>query len=1093
MKKLLFILLLFPLLCSAQKIVIDHDDIDLSDIPSNWLDSARANLWIGYGHSSHGSQLTTGMDAIDDYFNNSTYDWSTVANSSSVHVDDTTSLLEGDLGYQDWTEKTRSYLDNNSGCNVVMWSWCGQVDDLAILYSSSLQEHLFDSIDALVTEYPDVKFVIMTGHLEGEGIDGNVNVANDSIRDYCANHSSDNVVLFDFADIEKYSPDADTNFQTYNADDACDYDHPDGHTANWATYWLSQNANSQLDSITDECSSCSHSECLNCTKKGIAAWFLFARLAGWNGSTSSNMLNNMNFDDDSKWEVVEGNWSISDGVASFDDLGSGYLKQDADSMVTAITNSTLYKLSFKIITDNSDDYAYMKICGGGHNPTYKSFSTYYEGYHTLYFTTPSSGNNGDIEFMGSTSGAAFDIDSVTLLQLPARIDDPFYVATNGDDTNDGSIGSPWATFSRAINTAIAGDTVYFRGGVYYKGEHEKWKLNPATEDGSDGERGNPITYMTYPDDMTTNDTTWFYAEDTTYRVGNMAVLDCSQMYIPFPDTAGIEAEPATASPMNVNGISCYADHIVFKDLVIRNVYQKRRYIQTTGFNMAYSNNLRVENCVLYNVSGHGFYYDPYWASDGIDSTIFLNNDAFHCCDSFSTNVYNYRDAASAPQAGTWGNGYFIITVNKINDDTNSYVQFLNNRAWHNADEGVNLSSTGVTYAQGNWSFSNGYYLDYGVYDHRTSGNGWKVNAGDYPLQLDSNDVQYYFYNNIGAFNIDYGYGENNNGRLQRNRRVYNNTMFGNLYYGFQVLNPGVSNRDGLHTNIYKNNLAYDNDEGNLGSHGTTYMWESTTNSWDNPPNPTITDDDFVLVDSTTAVNQMKAPRALDGTLPEITFLHLVSGSDLIDVGTDVGLDYNGTAPDLGYVEFDGGDTVPTASFTGSPLTIYEDSTVTFTDASTNGVTAWDWYFEGADNDSSALQNPTATYSADGTYDVELIVTNAYTTDTLLRENYITVQDLPAAPVANFSASSTTIVTGQSVTFTDLSTNSPTAHAWSFPGGTPDTSNVQNPVITYNTAGTYSVILQASNDGGSDDETRVDYITVSDPPTVSEYKVMVKFR
>lgn len=84
----------------------------------------------------------------------------------------------------------------------------------------------------------------------------------------------------------------------------------------------------------------------------------------------------------------------------------------------------------------------------------------------------------------------------------------------------------------------------------------------------------------------------------------------------------------------------------------------------------------------------------------------------------------------------------------------------------------------------------------------------------------------------------------------------------------------------------------------------------------------------------------------------------------------------------------------------------------------------------------------------------------------------------APPVADFSASATTITEGQSVSFTDLSTNNPTSWSWSFPGGSPASGSTQNPSITYNTAGTYNVSLTASNASGSDTETKTAYITVN---------------
>ncbi|MDD2387908.1 MAG: PKD domain-containing protein, partial [Bacteroidales bacterium] len=106
-----------------------------------------------------------------------------------------------------------------------------------------------------------------------------------------------------------------------------------------------------------------------------------------------------------------------------------------------------------------------------------------------------------------------------------------------------------------------------------------------------------------------------------------------------------------------------------------------------------------------------------------------------------------------------------------------------------------------------------------------------------------------------------------------------------------------------------------------------------------------------------------------------------------------------------------------------------------------------------------------------------------------RRNYmdnILVTGLPlnASPVANFSASVTSICAGQSITFTDASTGAPTSWAWSFAGGTPAISTVQNPVITYNTAGTYQVVLTATNTSGFDTETKPAYITVNPSMPVS---------
>ncbi len=84
---------------------------------------------------------------------------------------------------------------------------------------------------------------------------------------------------------------------------------------------------------------------------------------------------------------------------------------------------------------------------------------------------------------------------------------------------------------------------------------------------------------------------------------------------------------------------------------------------------------------------------------------------------------------------------------------------------------------------------------------------------------------------------------------------------------------------------------------------------------------------------------------------------------------------------------------------------------------------------------------------------------------------------PQIPAAAFSANFTTVTVGGSVQFTDLSTNNPTSWSWIFNGGTPSSSSSQNPTITYNAVGIYTVSLTATNAAGSDTETKTDYINV----------------
>lgn len=91
--------------------------------------------------------------------------------------------------------------------------------------------------------------------------------------------------------------------------------------------------------------------------------------------------------------------------------------------------------------------------------------------------------------------------------------------------------------------------------------------------------------------------------------------------------------------------------------------------------------------------------------------------------------------------------------------------------------------------------------------------------------------------------------------------------------------------------------------------------------------------------------------------------------------------------------------------------------------------------------------------------------------------YMVYENIPQPPVADFSADKTTVLVGNSVSFTDASSYDPTSLSWSFEGGTPATSTSQNPTVTYNTVGTYDVTLTATNAEGSDTETKTNYIEV----------------
>jgi PKD repeat protein len=149
-------------------------------------------------------------------------------------------------------------------------------------------------------------------------------------------------------------------------------------------------------------------------------------------------------------------------------------------------------------------------------------------------------------------------------------------------------------------------------------------------------------------------------------------------------------------------------------------------------------------------------------------------------------------------------------------------------------------------------------------------------------------------------------------------------------------------------------------------------------------------------------------------------------------------------------------------------------TVQFTGTSPLTVTAWNWDF--GDDATSTEQNPSHTYTSAGNYTVNLTITHANGTNYLVQT--VTVAAPAVSPIANFTATPISGEAPLNVTFTDASTGSPTSWAWDFENDGIVDSTEQNATFTYTTAGTYTVNLTVSNDGGSDAEVKTDYITVS---------------
>lgn len=201
-------------------------------------------------------------------------------------------------------------------------------------------------------------------------------------------------------------------------------------------------------------------------------------------------------------------------------------------------------------------------------------------------------------------------------------------------------------------------------------------------------------------------------------------------------------------------------------------------------------------------------------------------------------------------------------------------KFIGCRAWENSDDGFDMfDSPEQVVVENSWAFRNGVDVwNYGGFTG--NGNGFKLGGNGVVAR---NRIT----NSVAFDNPSKGFDQNNNaGGLT----VLNCTAYSNgINYGLG--NPVSSGEK----HLLRNNIS-------LSGTVNVSNADAKFNSWDTAPSAIASD--FLSMDLSLAT----APRNADGSLPNNNLFRLTATSALINAGTNVGLPYLGTAPDLGAFE-----------------------------------------------------------------------------------------------------------------------------------------------------------------------------------------------
>lgn len=281
----------------------------------------------------------------------------------------------------------------------------------------------------------------------------------------------------------------------------------------------------------------------------------------------------------------------------------------------------------------------------------------------------------------------------------------------------------------------------------------------------------------------------------------------------------------------------------------------------TGFRISDSNNNIFEQINSHH-NGHGCVI-----TGKSGNNLVLNSDFHHNQDPLTTLKYNNAD------------GLEICYIPAGLTNTVRGCRF-----WWNTDDGIDLwQNDGLVVIENCWSWNNGYIPDTST--PAGNGNGFKL--GITTIDYGTKNLRI-LRNCVASNNRARGFDQNN---ALCSIELYNNTAFQNGTNGYVMDYMGI-------VCTVKNCISYNNVIAPSLSLNSASMNNAFSDNDSSSPDRRLSAADFQSLDR----SQLAIQRNQDGSLPEIEFMHLVQGSDLIDAGINVGLPFNGNAPDLGAFE-----------------------------------------------------------------------------------------------------------------------------------------------------------------------------------------------